>query len=373
MYSRRDVLRTGLLAGAGLVAPMINRGRFALFAAPEAEISSRAVELVGRSTVVDMLGLLTLDWPRLYGWFREPASFTEADFRRISATGTRVFHPAVDPQQADPRRAALEWTASWSRFLDGQPKRFRRVGTAADLVPAANDPRLGLMVGFQDSSHFQSTGDVALFHGLGQRVSQLTYNDRNRLGSGCKDPTGPLTEFGAKVVREMNRVGMAVDVSHCSDRTTLDAVAVSSRPVLITHSNCRALVAHPRCKPDAVIQAVAARGGVMGITVVPAFVRQAGPASLDAVLDHFEHVARLVGVEHVGIGSDVDADALDASGRLRPRYAIPGLSLSHRVFALTEGLIRRGWTDSQIELVLGGNFQRVLAEIWTPPASARPA
>lgn len=371
MLNRREALRTGLLAGASVFfAPMINRGRFALFAEPSFEISTRAVDLIARSAAVDMLGLFTLDWPQLYGWFRNPASFTEADFQKLKKTGIQIFHPAVSPQRSDAHAAALEWMTRWNRFLAGQPARFRRIDSPECLTPRLDDPRLGVLLGFQDSEHFREVEDVDLFYGLGQRVSQLTYNGRTRFGSGCQDARDiGLTPFGARVVEAMNRVGMAVDISHCSDRTSLEAVAASKRPVLITHSNCRALVRHARCKPNNVIRAVARRGGVMGITVIPAFVRQPGPASFAHVLDHFDHVARLVGVEHVGIGSDTDIDAVDpATNRVRPRYALSGLSLSRRTFALTEGLIRRGWTDTQIELALGGNFRRVLGEIWQPPA-----
>ena len=163
----------------------------------------------------------------------------------------------------------------------------------------------------------------------------------------------------------MNRVGMVVDISHCSDRTSLDALAVSRKPVLVTHSNCRALVAHPRCKSDAVIRQLAARGGVMGITVIPAFVRQGQPARVQDVLAHFDHVARLVGVEHVGLGSDADLDAIDPrTGRPRPLYVVRGLQHARRTFEITEGLLRRGYRDQQLELILGGNFQRALTEIW---------
>lgn len=369
MLNRRDVLRTGLLAGAGVVlGPMINRGRFALFAEPAFEVSTRALNLLARSAAVDMLGLFTLDWPQLYGWFRDPASFTDADFQKLKRTGIQVFHPAVSPQRADAHAAAVEWMTRWNRFLAGQPGRFRRIDSPEGLVPRPDDPRLGVLLGFQDSEHFRKVADVGLFHSMGQRVSQLTYNARTRLGSGCQDARDiGLTLLGGQIVEAMNRVGMAVDVSHCSDRTSLDAIEASKRPVLITHSNCRALVRHARCKPDSVIRAAARRGGVMGITMIPAFVRQPGPASLGNVLDHFDHVARLVGVEHVGIGSDTDIDAVDpATKRVRPRYAVHGLSLSRRNFALTEGLIRRGWTDSQIELALGGNFRRALGEIWQP-------
>jgi membrane dipeptidase len=121
---------------------------------------------------------------------------------------------------------------------------------------------------------------------------------------------------------------------------------------------------------------MAARGGVMGITVVPAFVSSRRPATVDHVLDHFDRVARLAGVEHAGLGSDVDIDALDPrTGRIRARYDVRGLAPARRVFDLTAGLIRRGYSDRAIELILGGNFQRVLGEIWSsePAAAQAPA
>jgi membrane dipeptidase len=370
MLSRRDVLKTGVFAGAGaLLGPALARSRFSLFA-DELEVSVRALDLVGRATVIDMLGLFTLDWQKLYSWMREPARFTENDFLKLKWTGIKVFHPAVNPDRPDAYDAALEWMAGWNNLLSGQPKRFRRIDRAADLAGLDAEGKLGVLLGFQSADHFRTPRDVADFHEMGQRVSQLTYNERNRLGSGCKEPQdGGLTPFGAEVVAAMNRAGMAVDLSHCGDKTSLDAVAASKKPVLITHSNCRALVANPRCKPDSVIRAVAATGGVMGITFVPAF---AG-SSLGAVLDHFDHVARLVGVEHVGLGSDTDVDALDPqTQRVRSRYVLSGLHHARRTFQLAEGLLRRGYDDAQVELMLGGNFARALGEIWDVPPPAPP-
>jgi membrane dipeptidase len=351
---------------------MINRGRFQLFADDTTGYSSRAIELVGRSTVIDMLSLFTLDWPKLYGWQDAPATFGETEFRKLQASGVTVFHPAVDPQSGNPRAAALRWTSRWNNLLGAHPSWLQRIDGIADVKRVRDEKKIGILVGFQNSEHFQSVEDVELFYGLGQRVSQLTYNACNRLGAGCQEPrdTG-LTEYGARIVQEMNRLGMVVDISHCSDRTSLDAIAVSHKPVLVTHSNCRALVAHPRCKSDAVIKQLAARGGVMGITVIPAFVRQGQPARVEDVLAHFDHVTRLVGVEHVGLGSDADLDAIDPrTHRTRPRYVIRGLQHARRTFDITEGLLRRGYRDQQIELILGGNFQRTLSAIWeTKPAA----
>lgn len=162
----------------------------------------------------------------------------------------------------------------------------------------------------------------------------------------------------------MNRIGMAVDVSHCGERTSLEAVVASNKPVLITHANSRALVpGQVRCKSDLVIRAMAAGGGVMGITAVRAFVGR--NPSLDDLLDHFDHVAHLAGVEHVGLGGDLDVDAIDpATGGVRPPYRIRGLHPAARVFQIADGLLRRGYAEQDVELVLGGNFQPALASIW---------
>lgn len=371
---RREFLRAGLLAGTGVVAaPMINRGRFSLFADDRTYVSARAIDLVGRSRVIDMLGLLTLDWPKLYGWQRQPATFSQADYLKLLRTGVRVFHPAVEPNEPNAYEAALRWTTGWNRFLGAHPEYLVRMDSAADFARAGAEGKIGILIGFQNADHFRTAADVETFHGVGQRVSQLTYNFRNRLGCGCKEAQDDgLTAYGAEIVGAMNRVGMAVDISHSAERTSLDAIRVSRQPVLITHSNCRALVAHPRCKSDRVIKAMAARGGVMGITVIPAFVKSGQPARIEHVLDHFEHVIRVAGIEHVGLGSDADVDAVDPrTNRVRPRYNVLGLKHPRRVFELTEGLVRRGYTDQQIELVLAGNFRRALGEIWGPPAVSK--
>ena len=152
----------------------------------------------------------------------------------------------------------------------------------------------------------------------------------------------------------MNKVGMAVDVSHCGDRTTLDAFEISKKPVLITHSNCRALVpGHPRVKTDEAIKKMGAAGGVMGITGVRMFVKVDEPTTIEHVLDHFDHVEKLIGPEHLGVGSDIDLDGYDdmppelnkqlragykGSYGFREKIDIEGLNHPKRMFDLTEGL-----------------------------------
>ncbi|HEX3186691.1 MAG TPA: membrane dipeptidase, partial [Pyrinomonadaceae bacterium] len=186
---------------------------------------------------------------------------------------------------------------------------------------------------------------------------------------------------GVSIIERMNRIGMAVDVSHCGDRTTLDAFEISKKPVLITHSNCRALVpGHPRLKTDEAIKKVGETGSVMGITGVRMFVKGDEPTTVEHVLDHFDHVTKLIGHEHLGVGSDMDLygyDAMpaEANKQLRASYKgsygfrekidIEGLNHPKRMFDLTEGLIRRKYNNAAIEGILGGNFKRVLSAIWT--------
>ncbi len=375
--NRRQFLTSGILAGAGLVAaPMINLGRVRLFAdqrAREVEISTAAADLVLGTKVLDMLGLLTLDWDRLFTWFERPARFHEGDYRLLERSGVNVFYPAVDTSQRDAYSAALRWMAGWNHLLGAKGCFVSRIEVPSDLERVPKEGEIGVILGFQNGNHFRTLRDVQTFYALGQRISLLTYNSRNLLGSGAyaRRDDG-LTRFGAEVVAEMNRLGMAVDVAHCGERTSLEAIAASRRPVLVTHSNCKALVpGHPRCKSDRVIRAMAASGGVMGITVVRAFVSHKAHPTIDDVLDHYDHVAHLVGVEHVGIGSDTDVTEIQPkTGRQNPFYDIRGLDPVARVFQITDGLLRRGWSKRSVELALGGNFRRALGATWRPAPPA---
>lgn len=365
---RRFVKKSALTALATLASPqlLLGRARILHSGARVVEVSTRAVDLVLEAYVIDMLGLLTLDWSKLFRWQRELDAFGSADFGLLESTGIKLFHPAVETGRANARAAALRWVAGWDALLRSAGCFLARVDTADALDEAPGGRRLGIVLGFQDSDHFDAVADVEVFFGLGQRVSQLTYNGRNRIGSGCYVvPDRGLTPYGAEVVRAMNRVGMAIDVSHCGERTSLEAIEASRAPVLITHANCRSLVpTQPRCKSDALLAALARSGGVMGITIVRAFVGRTNPTLAD-LLDHFDRAASVAGMEHVGLGSDVDASALDpATGRVDARYQVRGLEPAARVFQIADGLLRRGWIADDVRLVLGGNFRRALRSIW---------
>ena len=341
---------------------MINLGRFRAFANSPAEYSALTIELLQSTTSIDMLGLLTLNYRKFTEWARQPSQFTGDDLARLKASGVTVFHSAVGFDTGDIYTASLDDITDWNAFLQAHPDEFLRIETAGDLASVKASGKIGIVIGQQNSAHFRSIDDVARFYQMGQRVSQLTYDD-NRLGGGSVTfKNAGLTDFGGAVVKRMNELGMAIDVSHCSDRTTVDAIGASSKPVLVTHSNCRALVpGSARCKTDEAIRALAAKDGVFGVTMIRFFVRSSGAATLEDMLDHVDHVARLVGVEHIGIGSDVDL----VGHSQRANADLQGIEYRKKFFEITEGLVRRKYTADQIRMIIGGNFQRALSAIWS--------
>jgi membrane dipeptidase len=392
--SRRALLKGAVAAAAAAVvapvvsspvfaAPMINRGRYRLFPWSQAQYSARAISLVQRSLVIDMLAPFTLDFPLQAKWVQNPESFTAEHFQKFKDSGINVFHPAIGLGGMNAYETALNWFAGWNGFLAGNDERLMRIDSAGDFDRVKKSGKVGVILGLQNAQHFRRPQDVDAFFGLGQRVAQLTYNSRNMIGNGSTERRDDgISDFGVAIIERMNTVGMAVDVSHCGDRTTLDAFELSKRPVLITHSNARALVpGHPRVKTDEAIRAMGKSGGVMGITGVRMFVRDREPTTIEHMLDHYDHVAKLVGPEHLGVGSDIDLDGYDdmppeinkqlrasykGSYGFREKIDIEGADHPKRMYDLAEGLIRRKYTDAQIEGILGGNFRRVLSEIWKP-------
>ena len=386
--TRRESIRVITSAGAALLgAPAILRGRFQLFGRQGPAYSARAVRLVEETVVIDMLNQFRFpDFaekpPRSQKWMATTGSFVETDWELYRTSGIDVFglgHGAGSYEEG------IRYFADWNGFLAQYDQWFMRIDDDRDLERLAGSGRVGILLTFQGSDHFRSAQDVDTFFALGQRVSQLTYNYQNRLGSGfLETKDGGLSVFGGEVVARMNTVGMAVDLSHCGDRTTLDGIAESRKPVIFSHASARALAPdHARCKTDEMIRGMARTGGVMGIPFLRMMIRADEPVTIDHVIDHFDHVAKLVGIEHVGVGSDMDVVGnpnpvngepmretpnwdryrLHKDEKGRWMLTIRGLDHPRRMFDLTEGLIRRGYTDPHIRLVLGGNWRRVMGAI----------
>ncbi len=389
--SRRAVLKAAAgAAGLTLAAPFINRGRAVVRAhghgrtATPQEYSIRCIDLVTGSLVIDMLSPLVISRSIQQRWGPDLSGMTAEEEQDFRDSEIDVFHIAVGVggrDFEDQYENTLLFVAGYNAIIASRPDLFVRIDSAEDLASVHGSGRAGILIGLQTSSHFHTLDDVNQFYWLGQRVSQLTYNSRNMIGNGATERVdGGISDFGVAIVERMNEIGMAVDVSHSGDRTTLDACEVSSRPVLFTHSNSRVLSGgHPRTKTDEAIRAMGATGGVMGMTGVRMFVKDREPTTIEDYIDHFDHVRDLIGVEHLGVGSDVDLHGYDdmppdeyeaLKGAYKDSYAfrdkidIEGVDHPKRMFDLTEALIRRGYTDDHIRGILGGNFQRVLGEIW---------
>ncbi len=397
---RRDLLRIlggaaaattlgpGLAAG---IAPAVNRGSYRLSAHSSDEYSARTIRLMQESAVVDMLcqfafaDNLEEGTPRADRWLQDPTTFTAQDFAAFRSSGVKTLALG---RGASGYEGILRWLAEWNGFIASHPDWFIRVDDAADLASTRRDGRVGIMLTTQDADFFRTRADVQTLYRLGLRLAQLTYNVQNRIGAGFLEHNdGGLTIFGHDIVAEMQRVGMTVDLSHCADRTTLDALAVAKKPVVFTHAAARGLMpGYTRCKSDEAIRALAANGGVMGIAFIRFMIRPDAPVTVEHVVDHIEYVQKLVGIEHVGIGSDLDLAGLGMPiprpgmtptianqtnfDRYKAFYAadggvhVDGMNHPKRLFDLTEAMVRRRHSDANIQAVLGGNAVRAITASW---------
>lgn len=271
------------------------------------------------------------------------------------------------------------------------------IRTVQDLHDAKAAGRYGVIIGCQNARPMGT--DLAwldVFWQLGLRNLQLTYNERNHVGDGCLEPEDAgLSHLGKRVVREANRLGLTVDLSHASRRTCLQAIEVSERPCIISHGGVDALVPGPRSISDEVIRALAEAGGVMGPTTFPRVNWRGGPRrpSLDDFLDAVDHAVEVAGIDHVSMGTDYAA----APGSypqwviryLAETYApyrdgkparpgldevlgdidihdeqLEGFAGVHHLPRLTDGLMRRGYDEASIHKVMGGNLLRVFEATW---------
>jgi membrane dipeptidase len=270
--------------------------------------------------------------------------------------------------------------------VERDPSLMTIVRNAAGIQAAKQSKRLGLMFGFQGTDVLGADlTRLVQFRRLGVRIMQLTYNTRSLAGDGCLEPgNAGLSSFGRQMVARMDELGIAVDLGHCGMQTCSDAIAQSRKPVLISHTGCRAVYDHPRNKTDAVLKACADRGGVVGIYLMP-FVGGKGAPTAELVMQHIDHAVKICGIDHVGIGSDQSITPIretpeylrewqnfsrirQASGSAapdedRPLYT-PEFNSPRRLELIAAELAKRSYDDNGIQKIIGGNFQRVLNEIW---------
>lgn len=261
--------------------------------------------------------------------------------------------------------------------------RLIHVLTGDDVRRAKREKKIGVIFGCQGmaSKIEGDPGLIAILHRLGQRIGQIAYNSRDAIGCGAlEEPDTGLTEFGRIVIREMNHVGMLVDLAHASHNTLMETIERSKAPVIVSHANVRALCNHTRNLTDDGLRALADCGGVVGITAYSPFCETTPGVrpKLDDYIDHVAYVADLVGVDHVGIGSDFfeGESNIRFERFFRTRYPelirnyvldtvyVDGFSKVDHLPKLTAGLLRRGFAPAEVKKILGGNFLRVFDQVW---------
>jgi membrane dipeptidase len=262
------------------------------------------------------------------------------------------------------------------------------IRTVADIDEAYRSGRVGLAFGLEAATPIENEIDrLDVLYGLGLRQIGIAYSDSNALGSGLSETTdGGLTAFGRLAVTRMNKLGLAIDVSHSSDRTSLDTCEQSDRPVFMTHAGSRVVWDIPRMKPDAVLKAVAETGGVIGMSAAPHTTLSAAHPrhSIESVMDHFRYIVDLVGIEHVAFGPDtlygdhvqlhkvfghlLSMSRVVSGPAFDPVEYVDGLENPTENFANICGwLVRNGFDDESVRAVLGGNIYRALQGIWITP------
>ena len=350
--------------------------------------SAKSKKLVKEGTSIDMLGTYGSWTIQREGmtltqlWETVPNSFTKEDYEFVKSCGIDIFGwGSMNPTY----ESMLQFMATQNGIIASNPEYFMRIDTKEKLKNLNASDKIGMLITNQNSNHFKTLDDVNLFYDLGQRISQLTYNGKNKLGCGAfEDVDTGITEYGKQVVQRMNEVGMGVDVSHCGDKTTLGSIEASSKPVLITHGACRGIAKGvARTKTDEAIKAMAKTEGVIGIPILRFMIREKEPVHFNDFINHIDYVAQLVGIEYVGIGSDQGLYTEDYApkewrkSRLENAPAkyqthtnedylltIEGLDHPYRTYDIAEGLIKKGYKDEHIKMVLGENFKRVLIEVF---------
>jgi membrane dipeptidase len=258
-----------------------------------------------------------------------------------------------------------------------------------DIQRAHDEGRVAWVATMEGAAMIEHDLDrIDILHGFGLRSLGITYSESNALGNGLtEDRDGGLTKFGRRAVARMNKVGLLIDCSHCGDQTTLDTVEYSEKPIVLSHIGARALWDSKRLAPDDVLEAVAAKGGVIGIECAPhtTLTKNNRTHNLEAFMEHFEYVRALVGIDHVGFGPDTlygdhvglhrayaaNLSLKDSRGDGKPDQQFEEVEYVEGLENPTEGshnilrwLVRSGYSDEDIEKAMGGNALRVMSEAW---------
>ncbi len=342
-------------------------------------ISAPAAELYRDALVLDCNCLPPYEEGRL--------PLPQADLDLVRNSGISVIKSSFGGINADFAEAVKEIAYAQCMF-EVHPAYFMQVRTPADMERAHRERKLGIIFSFESVDMLEGNLDrFELFRNFGVRVMQLSYNRKSPFGAGVMEPAGGgLTPLGHEAVKRMNALGIAVDLSHANPQTTADAIAASARPVIMSHAGCSAVHPHPRNKTDEQLRALAGKGGVLGIYDLPYLTASPKQPAVGDYMAHMEHALKIMGEDHVGVGSDTGVEPFDTSPQGmaefnkfeqerqksglaapeedRPVY-VEGLNTPRRIEVIADQLLKRGYSARVTEKIIGSNFARVLTEIWT--------
>ena len=341
------------------------------------EISERVQRLHKEAIVIDMLEAM---FPAGENW--SPAEIEY--FKTLVDAGVTAVGATI-PYVSDELPAAIKKICNLYKAMEGV-ENAKIAFTAADIESAKKEGKVAIIAGMQESVPFERNLDlIRVFDKLGIKVMQVAYYRQNYLGSGCVEQIDHgLTDRGREAIKELNRLGILIDVSHCGDKTAMDAAECSKAPIAITHATPATLVEMPRAKSDDTIKAVAERGGVIGQVILRPFCEKRDKMGVRATLSDFvdiiDYSVNLVGIDHVGLGMDITAfwtsEAYSAfanafSGLIYPHKRPPledrfvdGFKSISDTIRITEELLTRGYSDDDIKRIMGGNWLRLLKEVW---------
>ena len=270
--------------------------------------------------------------------------------------------------------------ARWNGWFRDHDDLIVKARTAADIRRAKEEGRTAIILGFQNTSAFEDKlGAVQLFKDVGVGIAQLTYNTQNFAGSGCYESSDSgLSDWGRELVAEMNRVGMLIDLSHVGSRTSEETIRESAKPVAYTHCLPSALKPHPRNKGDGELRFIAEQGGMIGVTMFPAFLKRGEDSTVDDYVEAMEHVISVpvrttspsapisprATARRSSTGSPTTRATPARSSSSVPMSNPKGVETIGQLPNLTAAMERAGWSESRIRKVMGENWLRFLAEVW---------
>jgi len=293
---------------------------------------------------------------------------------RHRAAGASVVSLNISMDHCSLEQAFL-MLASFRDWVARHADEYVLADTVADIEAAKASGKLAIVFDLEGGAAVaRHIGLVEIFYRLGVRWMLIAYNQNNALGGGCQDADGGLSDYGRRVIGEMERVGMVLCCSHTGYRTAREAIEYSVNPVIFSHSNPRGLMDHPRNIPDDLIEACARSGGVIGLNGFGLFLGAWDDNSTDTAVRHIDYLASLVGAAHVGLGLDYvfDAKEMDDDILARPDIFPPekgyraGLAMiePERIPVIAEALLKRGYSEADVQGVLGHNHLRVARQVW---------